>query len=296
MKRISFLLAGTAALFCQAAFAADLAVKAAPLQAAYNWSGFYAGLNAGYGWASGKQNYTGDAASNGGGTSGAGNLVLNVLQNFVLFPAAFADNPLSIGNSSAGFVGGGQIGYNWQFNPRWVAGIETDFQYSDLKENTFFSAQPPGGVTYGLTSNDRLQWFGTTRARLGYLPAERLLIFATAGIAYGKTDAAASIANTSAMGHNIAALTPGLICPASAVCLAGSNSATSVGWAAGAGGEYAATNAVSLKLEYLHVDLGSQSFAMVAQAPATGAGFVTAKFGNTYDIVRAGVNVKFGGL
>ena len=72
---------------------------------------------------------------------------------------------------------------------------------------------------------------------------------------------------------------------------------TEVGWTAGGGVEYAVTNAVSLKAEYLHVDLGSQTFKLVAQqpqlAPSTGNGFITAKYENDYDIVRVGVNVKF---
>ena len=56
MKRIMTWLASAAVLLSPvAAGAADLAVKAppvTPVAAVYNWTGFYIGLNGGYGWGS----------------------------------------------------------------------------------------------------------------------------------------------------------------------------------------------------------------------------------------------------
>jgi len=65
------------------------------------------------------------------------------------------------------------------------------------------------------------------------------------------------------------------------------------GWAAGGGLEYAAWRNVTLKLGYLHVDLGSQHVQLVVQAPATGNATASAHFENAFDLVRASVNLRF---
>ena len=97
-------------------------------------------------------------------------------------------------------MGGGQFGYNWQLAPRWVAGFETDIQYSNVKGGVSFASVGGGSADFGLTSSHRLQWLGTVRGRLGYLLTGRLLAFATGGLAYGKTKADAAIANISGLG------------------------------------------------------------------------------------------------
>ena len=298
MKRILCGVAILAIGVCGRAYAADMALKAPPPPAlAYSWTGFYAGLNAGYGWGETRQTYTGDVS---GTPQGAGNIVLNLLQNITTFPASSANNQLSLRDRSSGFVGGGQLGFNKQFDPKWVTGIETDLQFADLKGSSFFAPQPPGGVTFSLNENDRLKWFGTTRGRLGYLPTERLMLFGTAGVAYGRTSDTTAIANTSTIPIVFPGGPTSLFCPALAVCLANAGSHTGVGWTAGGGIEYAVTNTVSLKAEYLHLDLGSQTFRLVAQQPqvppSTGSGFITAKYQNDSNIVRVGVNVKLSGL
>lgn len=50
---------------------------------------------------------------------------------------------------------------------------------------------------------------------------------------------------------------------------------------------------MTLKVEYLHIDLGDQTVRLTVQSPATGNGFANAAFSNAYDIVRAGVNVRY---
>src|SRR6478735_3468050 len=105
------LLAGTAALAiaASAAQAADLPSRAAPapIIAAvpiFTWTGFYVGVNAGYGW--------------------------NTNNDRVFVPGfGFVDS-----GSNGGFVGGGQIGYNYQFN-QFVVGVEADIQYADINRN-----------------------------------------------------------------------------------------------------------------------------------------------------------------
>ena len=76
-------------------------------------------------------------------------------------------------------------------------------------------------------------------------------------------------------------------------CLAGSGSRTSDGWAAGLGAEWAFWGNTTLKVEYLHIDLGDENIHLVAQSPATGTGFINARFDNSYDIVRGGLNFRF---
>jgi len=97
----------------QIASAADLPRKApayAPPPTVYNWTGFYLGLHAGYGW--GTTTATDAVATNG----------------FCWFACGFQWNA-----DVHGFVGGGQVGYNWQFAPSWVVGVEGDIGYLGVK-------------------------------------------------------------------------------------------------------------------------------------------------------------------
>jgi len=108
------------------ASAADLPVKAPPpVAAVYNWSGFYAGLNAGGTWGSTDPGFGVLGPPPGGGdyfTFGVGS-------------GPNATNVQVVGNSkfhNSGFTGGGQIGYNWQFGSL-VTGVEWDFEYFNPK-------------------------------------------------------------------------------------------------------------------------------------------------------------------
>src|SRR5947209_8129110 len=102
----------TLAALTDGASAADLRTrvyKAAPFVApeAFNWTGFYIGGNAGYAWTKSTDTVTAvSGAASGLITSG------NVASILTLDPK--------------GFIGGGQVGYNWQFSPMWVVGLETD--------------------------------------------------------------------------------------------------------------------------------------------------------------------------
>ncbi len=112
----------------------------------FNWTGFYAGLNAGWGWTSGD------------GTATVGGIAQ------------------SYSGSGDGFVGGGQIGYNFQ-SGNFVYGIETDFQGSDGDGTV-------SGATF--TGTARTTYFGTIRGRLGYA-FDRSLFYVTGGALYGKS-------------------------------------------------------------------------------------------------------------
>src|ERR1051326_8343110 len=148
MKKLACIVA-VAGLIGTPAFAADMVVKAPPLAAAavYNWTGFYAGLNFGWGWGRNNAAFTGD------GPNGAGNDFISRV-----FDGPLNFNPItrSLGIDSSGAIGGAQIGYNWQFARSWLAGLEADIQASGLKGDT--TLQSPT-IALQLTAHEDLNWF-----------------------------------------------------------------------------------------------------------------------------------------
>ena len=210
--------------------------KAPPAQlAAYNWTGFYLGANVGLGVARDRTTTPLNTFATATGAPG-----LSAAETFTLAPL--------------GAIGGGQVGYNWQVAPRWVLGIETDFQGSSQKDsacmNCFFLAPSPGGSSgaFGTSYTQAIDWFGTLRGRLGWTHGT-VLVYATGGLAYGhiKTD---EVVNT------IPFLT--------GVTTAASFSQTKIGWTAGAGVEGQLVGNWTAKAEYLYMDLGSVSGNVVA--------------------------------
>lgn len=294
MKRL-FLASGAFVGLTAVASAADLPRRAEPPMAfaplpVFTWTGFYAGLNAGYGF--------------GVSDGDKGNTVIGVPASGLLVGTNGAPTAGAIAfanqKSTDGFVGGGQIGYNYQFTPGSgvVIGVEADAQYVDFGRDRNRFATSPGtvagsGVTFfnpnGLSG---LDYFGTVRGRLGYA-FDRTLVYGTGGFAYG-----------SGGGRDF-----GL--PNS------SKDDFQTGWAAGGGVEYALptdsflnffkSSAVTLKVEGLYVNLSRDrrntgAFATDASGNAYGvpadgtllAGSVTPRRDNDFAVVRAGINYKFG--
>jgi outer membrane immunogenic protein len=240
------------------ATAADMPVKAPP-PPLFSWSGFYIGGNVGWG--------TVRDESLPYCTSPAG--VLMGLGCTDVFGGRVRGD---------GFIGGGQAGYNWQIG-HWVLGIETDFQGTDISGSDVVTGpfnvvglkfQSPAS-TYN--TSEKLSWLGTTRGRLG-LAFDRLLIYATGGVAYG--DASVS--------QNLAF--PGVQFTSSA-------SSTMTGWTAGGGIEYAFAGNWSAKVEGMFYDLGTITTS--AFTPSTGFG-ETKSFNVEGAVARVGVNWRFGGL
>ena len=130
MVRLSLLTGAGLLALATAASAADLPQRTPPPYVAvpvFTWTGFYVGVNAGYGFAD-------EGSDTLFGASG-----LNVVTTAGLVPVT---SPTAgfVGagdRSRSGFVGGGQVGYNWQVTPGagWVIGIEGDVQYADLSRN-----------------------------------------------------------------------------------------------------------------------------------------------------------------
>ena len=107
------------------ALAADIAVKGpppAPPAPVYNWTGFYVGGNAGVSLGTFKTDFNAPVAVMATIPGGAS----------ATFPTALSGTDTLY---PGGFVGGGQIGFNWQLSPLWVVGVEGDFQGTDQKEH-----------------------------------------------------------------------------------------------------------------------------------------------------------------
>ena len=189
MKKI--LLSTVALLSVSAgAFAADLpSRRAAPAPAfvaaapAFTWTGFYVGVNAGYGWS--------DNNFDDGFTLPANAVFLGSAPGTVTFSNQQGD--------ADGFLGGAQVGFNWQFTPGTglVVGVEADIQGIDLDRDNptgGFTFTPAAGATGTLVGPGNfvavrdpvssLEYFGTIRANLGFA-FDRLLVYATGGFAYG---------------------------------------------------------------------------------------------------------------
>jgi outer membrane immunogenic protein len=272
MKKFLFASVAAAA-FCGApAFAADMAAKApvykAPVAAsAPSWTGFYIGLNAGYGWSGASTNMSG--------------------VDPLLFIPALADGqlPTSLSPNIHGFVGGGQFGYNWQFG-QYVAGLETDIDYSAMRgvASYVFGAVGPL-VTVTTTQSEKLTWLGTTRARLGWLATPSTMVFATGGLAYGGAEASTNV--------NVPVAGP---CPLfNGFCSVGSASKTLFGWTIGGGVESIIAAHWTAKVEYLYYNLGNVSVPVVSTANFGIGGTVGMLADSKFNgqIVRGGVNYKF---
>ncbi len=226
-------LAAAAAMICSlsgamSAAAADLATerRAYPPLPLFTWTGFYAGINAGYAF--------GNADT--------------------ILPAGIA--PLS--SSYDGFIGGAQIGYNWQLGAA-VLGFEADMQFADVKGTEIITV-------VNATATNTLEWFGTARGRVGYA-FDRVLPYVTGGFAFGRNE------------YDFTLIPSGN--PAKGTI-------THTGWTIGGGVEFAVRDAWSVKAEYLHVDLGSQDGARDILV----TGEVTS-FHPKFDLVRAGLNYRF---
>jgi outer membrane immunogenic protein len=276
MKKI---LLSTVALigFSAGAMAADLPRRAAPpafvAAPVFTWTGFYVGVNVGYGW----RNNNDDnviflpAGSVAGSAATAGSLTL-------------FDNS----DEDGGILGGAQIGYNVQFGS-FVLGLEADIQAADLSGDSRRSAggtyafvgtpglafaPPPATV---VRNGNGIDWFGTVRARAGFA-FDRALIYATGGFAFGGGD------NNNGGG-----------CGAFAGGVVGCDDDDwRGGYAVGGGIEYAFTNNLTVKLEGLYVNLERDNNRGAVFNAATNTLFLGSNSDDDdFGLVRVGLNYKF---
>lgn len=223
----------------------------------FTWTGFYAGVNAGAAWDDSR---------------------LTLRETGTLFADQLDLSGFSNGSSNARFSGGAQVGYNYQFGATLV-GIEADINRLRIG-NSYTTSFLDGSGAETLTADQRLRWFGTLRARLGFTPTEHLLVYGTGGLAFGRVHT-----GTSYVGSGVDGAGP------YAFDFAGSDSSTRWGWTLGAGAEYAFTNNLSVKGEYLYVDLGSKNYA-ATDSVRTDIGY-NVKSEAKFHVLRAGLNYKF---
>jgi len=204
MRRLSLALLASIGLvtgLSQVANATDLGrvYKAPPpppvVTSVFTWTGIYVGGNIGYGWGS----------SNGCDIFGC------------------------IDRSPNGILGGGQIGFNYQFARNWMVGLEADYAWAGMKDSQTYGGLPSYYVS------DSINQIGTVRGRIGYA-WDRSLFYATGGFAYGNTEYCNNYAGFYCVKNN------------------------HTGWTVGAGWEYAFTNNWTARAEYLYVDLGKKDF------------------------------------
>jgi outer membrane immunogenic protein len=241
------------------ASAADLApryTKAPTLvDPAYNWTGFYVGLHAG-------------AASSDGA------LTTQDTDNF------FFDDRFTNTFRKTGFIAGGQIGYNYQSGMS-VFGFEADA--SSLNVKSSFSGLDPFFTGKGNTAtlSSSVDWLVTARARAGIVATPALLLYVTGGLAVAGVN----------VSYRNSAIAPGILLSNSL-----SVDQTRYGWTAGFGAEYALGGNWSVKAEYLRVMLGDTTV-NVPFDPANSSFGETGsiKVSQNIDLIRAGINYKFGG-
>jgi outer membrane immunogenic protein len=264
-----FLLSSVALLGLTAgAVAADLpARRAAPAPfvavPVFTWTGFYVGVNAGYGFNSNNNDNYG----------------------YPFFGAPTAFNPFFYGNgnngSDGGFVGGGQVGYNYQFGSL-VVGVEADLQYADLggRNNGYYGFYGDNGGSDG--------YFGTVRARIG-VAFDRVLVYATGGFAYGDVNSGNNGYGYPGFGTVGFPFGYGY----------GRRDETNTGYAVGGGIEYAVTNNITVRLEGLYVNLdngnNNNDYPYFLGTTAFNPFFYgdNRKNDNEFGVVRAAVNFKF---
>jgi len=177
-----------------------------------------------------------------------------------------------IGNFGiSGGLYGIQAGYNHQIG-KYVVGVEADYAWGNLSDSFTAAAATSfngSALSAAATIKTELTSLGTVRVRAGYA-FDNLLVYATGGYAYGNNKITVSGSAT----------WQGATWSAQA-----GNSQTHSGWVIGAGSEYAFTRNITAKIEYLHADLGKETY--------WGGTVVADKVSVKTDIVRVGLNYKF---
>jgi outer membrane immunogenic protein len=261
-----FPLFASVALFSGQAFAADLPThKDAPSFLAappiYSWTGFYAGVDA-------------------GGSFGSVDFHNRTFNSAALPAVGAIITPLTPGfnYSSSSVIGGAEAGYNYQ-SGLFVGGVEADAGVSSpgssvnriTTPSAALIAAHPGDIVVpqSFTAKQSSGFFGTARLRAGITPIDRLLIFATGGVAVA-SDGFTTILQPIGIGSAISA----------------SKSITAVAPVLGGGAEYAVTNNWSLKAEYLHAWMPS----ITIDYPAAAVSQRVHTFDEGLNIVRIGLN------
>jgi outer membrane immunogenic protein len=247
-------LAILAAMPVVAASAADMPLKAPPpaAPAPFSWTGFYFGGEAGYGWGTQQVTHVTGATA---------------------FPTGFVDQPI---NNINGALGGIYAGYNYQFNPSFLVGVDADITWASLNGTGTDVSPVDGNIAHHLTTID---WVSTATGRLGYV-AGNWLFFGKGGWAWSRWgDSAAT--NT----------------PAGALSNTSNSDSDRQGWTAGGGVEWAYSPHVFLKAEYDYVDFKTAHYTTTVNnflgAAAGTNTFEARSTTSSLNIVKIGVAYHF---
>jgi outer membrane immunogenic protein len=227
--------------------AADMRVKAPPpppMPPPFSWTGFYIGGNLGGAWA--HRDFRDDQ-----------------------FGLDF-DN----GNNNGVFIGGAQVGFNYQINSL-VIGVEGTFDWAANNNNNSTGIIVPtlAGDLVQISANDR--WIATVAGRLGWAAWERGLIYVKGG---GGWIGANSVTATN--------LTTG-------ASITVDNNATLSGWLVGGGIEWAFAENWSVKFEYDFLGLNSRTFTVPAGSPFFAGDTFSTSNNNNVQMAVVGLNYRF---
>jgi outer membrane immunogenic protein len=268
MKKLLLAVPAFAALVVGPAMAADLAAKAPSPVPTFGWTGCYIGGNLGGGW----------SYSNFGTVMDLGN---PLRFDFDVATVSAAGTGSATDNGT--FVGGGQVGCNWQ-SGYFVVGLEGDIDAFRANSTLVGTGAVTGflGFPFEITNSVSTTWLATVRPRVGVAYGHSLL-YVTGGVAV------TNVRYTQTYSDNV------LFGPPFAAVGASSVSQTKVGWTVGGGWEYAFTDNWSVKAEYLYVRFSSIS---TVGTVTDGLGGTNALHGTAdlqENIFRVGLNYRFGG-
>jgi len=229
----------------------------------FSWTGVYFGGHVGYGWA----DWAGTLTTTAG------------CPDSCVFNASYSNPDRTL--SGEGIFGGIQGGLNWQTHSNVVLGVEADVSWSDISGTATYDTDLDGPSVWSKKHDVSIDYFGTVRGRIGYAVG-RVMPYITGGLGWGHTSGDLAVAY---IRNNVP--------PPEGTSYA-STSENHVGWAAGAGVEIALTNSLTLKAEYMHLDLGKQDYLFEGET-FTGAPFDTDSYPSdlTVDTVKIGINYLF---